>query len=813
MPDGAIQAGGDHVGSEWRADLLRRFAWLLCLFGTPLVLYLVALSPPIFGAKLDPVEIGVLCLVPVVAAAVAATPGKHLRARGTALILSLLLLGGVGSRYWGPTPGAFFSLMLAAVLATLLIGGRAGALALVLGAASLLAFGSAGRFETAPGWASDLLLPRTWIRMTFTYTLLTGALQLLVSGALRRVENSLHETRTALAEAVRERQARTEAELASRESEERLRQALDAAEMGTWEWDVPSGRIVWTGCAEALLGVPPGTPATIEAFRGTIHPADRSEVERAIDAALTGPGNDFKEEHRTNGDPPRWLQGRGRVYRDKADRPLRMRGTVQDITAQKHAEQSVRESEAELRALVSAMTDAIFVLDRDGRYLRVAPSAPTLLYRPASELVGRHLHDIFPAEDADAYLARIRQCLDTQQTVHFEYGMTIDGTRRWFAAAASPLLQDSVVWVARDVSDRKRAEEQLRASEERWRRISEATFEGIAFSENGVMIDTNPQLAEILGYAHEELVGKPVLECVAPEDRETVAAAIHGGRTSGYEHRALRKDGSTVVVETRARALSYGTRQLRVTAVRDVSERSRLEGELRRRERLAAIGVLVGGVAHEVRTPLFSISATLDALEVRSGRPQDDHELKDLLRSQVKRLSNLMQDLLDYSRQPRLRLERAAVADAVRLAVRHCPPRAAQRPGRISPALPESLPELSFDLGRIEQVLENLIANAVQHAPRGTAVAVSGASCELPCPGVTVCVEDEGSGILPDDLERVFEPFFSRRKGGTGLGLAIAQSLVEAHGGSISARNLPGRGAAFTVFLPRTPPSAESLDA
>ena len=805
MADGAIRPGDGPVDRDWRADLLRRFAWLLFLCMTPLVAYLVMLAPAPFGPALRPIEVAAMLLVPFTAIAAAAGPQRYVRSRGALLMLALLFLGAVGARYLGPAPGTLLAPQLAAVLATLLMGRRAGLLWLVLGSGSLLVFGLLGRLETTPLWASQLQETSTWLRMIFAYTLITGLLQLLVSGAVRRVETSLGDTRAALAESDRERRARADAEEVARENAERLRQALDAAEMGTWDWDVATGDVTWTGCAEALLGVTPGTPATIETFRGTIHPADRPEVETAIAAALAGPGDEFQEEHRANGEPTRWLLGRGRVYRDEAGRPLRMRGTVQDITARKRAEQSIRESEAELRALFSAMTDAIFVLDREGRYLRIAPSAPALLYRPAAELVGRRLHDIFPTEEADRFLAVVRDCLDTRRTVHLDYGMSIEGTQRWFAGAASPLLSDSVLWVARDVTDRKRAEEQLRASEDRWHRISEATFEGIAFSEDGVMIDTNAQLAEILGYGQEELVGKPVHECVAPEDRERVAAAIHGGRTSAYEHRALRKDGSTVLVETRARGLVHGSHALRVTAVRDVSERSRLEGELRRGERLAAIGALVGGVAHEVRTPLFSISATLDALELRSGGHDADHELKDLLRAQVKRLADLMQDLLDYGRPPRLRPERTTVHAVLQVAVRHCQPLASQRDVSLSTIMPESLPELDLDAGRIEQVLENVIANAVQHSPRGKAVTVAGASCVEPSPGVAVRVEDEGPGIPAADLERVFEPFFSRRKGGTGLGLALAQRFVEAHGGTIGARNRVEGGCAFTVFLPQTP--------
>lgn len=377
----------------------------------------------------------------------------------------------------------------------------------------------------------------------------------------------------------------------------------------------------------------------------------------------------------------------------------------------------------------------------------------------------------------------------------------------WFRmAVVYSLLAGLLVFlVAGAMSRVEGAEQALRASEERWRRISEATFEGIAFSQDGILIDVNRQLAEMLGYLPEELIGKPVVECVAPEDRDKVSMAIRSGHTGGSEHRAQRKDGYTFPVETRARAMSYRGRPLRVTAVRDVSERTRLEAELRQRETLAAVGSLVVGVAHEVRNPLFSLSAALDALEAGSSAPGEDDELKGLLRSQVLRLSNLMQDLLDYGRPPRLRLARGGLHEPVRRAARSCERLASEAGVSLGLEIPGGLPELDLDPGRMEQVFENLIANAVQHSPRAATVRVAARPVEGPLRGVSLTVADEGPGVAPDDLGRVFEPFFSRRQGGTGLGLPIAHRLVEAHGGTLSAANRREGGAVFTVFLPGQP--------
>ena len=775
MPQ-APQAIERDSSGQWRAELLTWFSWSLCLGAAPLVVFVMATFELPTSAR------AAFFTLLLASAASALARRLDFRARGLGLVLVLLVFGAIVARDLGPGPGMFLGLALAVVLAAVMFGARGGFLVLAAGAACILVFGLPGRHVTALYWAREIPQARTWVRLTGTYLLFSALLVALVSSAVRRVERSL---------------------AALRENEERLRLALDAAQMGTWEWDVATGAVTRTGRTESLLGLAPGGfGGTVDAFRAAVHPDDRAAVERAIGEALVGEPSTYQTEFRVSTDPPHWLEGRGHVYRNAAGEPVLMRGTVADITARKRSEDARRESEAELRALFASMEDVILVLDAEGRYLRIAPTNPGLLYRPSHELLGRTLHEVFPAERADAFLAEIRRCLATRRTVRFEYELLIGDATAWFEATVSPMTEDKVVWVARDETEHRRADQALRESEERWRRISEATFEGIGFSQDGVLTDANAQLADMLGYVVPELVGRPVTDLVAPEHRARVADAIRSAHSQGYEHLALRKDGSKVLVETRARSLTRHGRRVRVTAVRDVSERQRLESELRRRETLAAMGSLVAGVAHEVRTPLFSLSATLDTLEAGVANADQEHELKDLLRSQVRRLANLMQDLLDYGRPPRLKRTRAPVCEAVQRAVKSCQSLAAQSGVALALDLGEGLPEIDADFSRLEQVFENLLANALQHAPRGSTVRLTARAAAGPSPGITCTVEDDGPGLAPSDVERVFEPFFSRRKGGTGMGLAIAHRFVEAHGGSITASNRPGTGAVFTVLLP-----------
>ena len=223
-----------------------------------------------------------------------------------------------------------------------------------------------------------------------------------------------------------------------------------------------------------------------------------------------------------------------------------------------------------------------------------------------------------------------------------------------------------------------------------------------------------------------------------------------------------------------------------------------LQESLRKRERISAIGAMLAGVAHEVRNPLFGISATLDAydgeLETASLR-----EFGGTLRGEVQRLSQLMKELLDFGKPAVLQIESCGLAAAVNEAVA----RFVTRGVNIRTEIPETLPALVIDRARLRQVFENLIENATQHSAPGSMVHIVaepieyGGRCWIECR-----VDDSGTGFIPDDVDRIFEPFYSRREGGTGLGLSIVQRIVQDHAGYVSASNRVGGGASVRLRLP-----------
>lgn len=230
------------------------------------------------------------------------------------------------------------------------------------------------------------------------------------------------------------------------------------------------------------------------------------------------------------------------------------------------------------------------------------------------------------------------------------------------------------------------------------------------------------------------------------------------------------------------------------------AEQVKLQAALRRSETMSAMGALVAGVAHEVRNPLFGISATLDAMDARFADGEEHRRYSNVLRVELDRLSTLLEDLLEFGKAATSETSPASMDSVISEAVMLCTPLAQHAQVDLMQHVEPDLPLVRVDQSRMALVFRNLIENAIQHSPVSSSVWIRArrhGDSQVAC-----TVEDSGSGLNPDDLEHIFDPFFTRRPRGTGLGLSIVMRIVEHHKGTVRARNRQNGGAAFTVCLP-----------
>ncbi len=331
-----------------------------------------------------------------------------------------------------------------------------------------------------------------------------------------------------------------------------------------------------------------------------------------------------------------------------------------------------------------------------------------------------------------------------------------------------------------------------------------------------VVLDAHDRLARLnaaaqrlLGLEFKDLLGR-TLESIAPwEPWNGVTAAAREARARaasvscqvrGERSKAWQVSASVVPAEV------PDARRVIVLA-RDVTDLVGLEGSLRRAEAMAQLGALVAGVAHEVRNPLFAISATTDALESRTAGREDLAPFTAALRGEVARLSRLTRDLLEYGRPAALDLEEVELGELVPRALRSLEALAAERRVAIRNLVRPELARVRVDAGRVAQVVQNLVDNALRLSPAGAEVEVRGDVVDSrERRRVELAVADRGPGFPEADRHRVFEPFFTGRQGGTGLGLAIVSRIVEDHGGAVEVLDRPGGGAVVGFWLPMSEP-------
>ena len=483
---------------------------------------------------------------------------------------------------------------------------------------------------------------------------------------------------------------------------------------------------------------------------------------------------------------------------------------ARDITAS-------RKNEARFTELFETLQEGIYIVTPDDRILDANPALVRMLgYDSKEELLARTLADVLP--DA-AHRRLLRQEVDSQPMLQ---GREITLYRK----DGSPIVCLNTAAVVRDTSgqilryhgalmditERREMERRLYQQQEFARRLVDSFPDLIlVLDAAGHYTFTSPRVKDILGYDPEEYDALELGERTHVEDRpalQALFAEIVGGRQSfaSLEIRVRHKQGEWRRIRCHFSPLFDETGKIDgvIISGRDVTELKRLEEQLIQAEKLAAMGQMLAGVAHELNNPLTAILGVTELLREREGLEDATKRQLDLTHRQARRAARIVQNLLEFSRPAapqRKLLDVNGLIDRTLQLHEH-----SLRRNNIEVDFQpyNALPTVLGDANQLIQVFLNLISNA-EHAIREVRetgrvqIRVARVGTHT-----TVTVQDDGVGILPEALPRLFDPFYTTKRpgGGTGLGLSICMSIIREHGGSINVETLPAGGSAFTVFLP-----------
>jgi PAS domain S-box-containing protein len=504
------------------------------------------------------------------------------------------------------------------------------------------------------------------------------------------------------------------------------------------------------------------------------------------------------------------------------------------LTEQKQAEETRLREQSFSDSAIDSLPGIFYLISEPGQFLRWNKNLEKITGYSAEEIARMHPLDFFAGEDKQLIAERIQEVfVEGEATAEAEL-VAKDGRRTpyFFTGRRIALNQNRcLIGMGIDITWRKRAEENVKESERRFRQLAENINEVFWMSDPEVqqILYVGPAYEEIWGRTCQSLYEQPksFLDAVHPEDRERLAVKLAWqmeGKPTDEEYRIIRPDGSVRWIRDRAFPIkNEAGRVVRVTGVaEDITERKRIEeerAELLGREQAARARAeeasrlkdeFLATVSHELRTPLNAILGW--AIMLRGGKlsaAAAERAIETIERN-AKSQAQIIEDILDVSRiiTGRLRLNVHAVelAPMVEMAIETVRPAAEAKGMQLQSFLDTAVGPISGDPDRLQQIVWNLLSNAVKFTPRGGRVQVR---LERINSHVEIIVSDTGQGISREFLPHVFDRFrqadssSTRAHGGLGLGLAIVRHLVELHGGSVRAESPgEGQGATFIVRLP-----------
>lgn len=521
-----------------------------------------------------------------------------------------------------------------------------------------------------------------------------------------------------------------------------------------------------------------------------------------------------------------WLETHAAPLRNEKDEIIACLGITRDVTERKRAEEELREKENKYRTLFEAANDGIFIQDETG-FTDVNQKGADMYGLPREKLLGRSPAEFAPERQPDGRLSsevageKIQAALNGIPQVFEWQPVRADGSPFDVEITLSRLEVDGnmrLQAIVRDITERRRAEDALRQSEARFRDLAESlplTVFEVDLQHRFTYL--NRAALETFGYSQQEFdAGLNIIQMVAPGDRDRALEVITHrltGNVDGYrEYLGLRKNGTTFPVTVASNPILRDGRPVGLRGiVSDLSERKRLEEELLKSQKLESIGTLAGGIAHDFNNLLQGIFGYISMAKLTIDQREKSLAMLEQAEKALHQSVNLTSQLLTFSKggKPVKKVMdlRPVIENAVKFSLSG---------SRVSYDLSfgVDLYKVDADEGQIGQVVQNIVMNAEQSMPLGGRIEIAarnvpparaaGLSLTAADGMVEIMVRDQGMGIPPEHLPRIFDPYFTTKEKGSGLGLATSYSIIRNHGGRIDVSSVMRKGSTFTITLPAT---------
>ena len=506
------------------------------------------------------------------------------------------------------------------------------------------------------------------------------------------------------------------------------------------------------------------------------------------------------------------------AVRDASGAIVRVIGTGIDVTELRAAKAQRSASDARLASIVHSTMDAIVTLDEAQRVVLFNPAAEKMFGRASAEVVGRSLDLLIPDRFRAAHPEHVNRFARSGRTsrrmgqLGRVWGLRANGDEFPVEAAISQTPSENgtlLTVILRDVTEHERAAETARLLASIVRSSQDAI---VGTDLDGRILTWNPAAQEIYGYSRHEAEGEKLARLTPPEglaELDSLLEKVRIGRSVGHlETVGLRKDERRfdVSLGVSPRRDGSGTISGASVVARDVSERKELEKKLRQTEELASVATLITGIAHDIGTPMNVILGYTGML-ARSLSAEKDRERLRIIREQVERVVRLIQTLMNFARpQQQESASFVRMEEILERSLGLITETARHRRIAIERDFAQTAP-IRAKAERLERAFLNLLVNACDAMKEGGVLRVATTELE---DAVEIRIEDTGTGIDPDALERIFEPFYTTKAHGrgSGIGLLVTRGIVLEHQGAIDVRSELGKGTAFRIRLPREPAAA-----